>query len=76
MKKLKVSDELPDISIQEMPYESLEFINVHFTYPGTDRKILNGLSMRLEKEVKRMPLLGKKNGAGKTTITKILTGAI
>ena len=66
------SDELPDISIQEMPYESLEFINVHFTYPGTDRKILNGLSMRLEKG-KAYAFVGK-NGAGKTTITKLLTG--
>lgn len=66
------ADSLPDVSIQDMPFESIEFKNVYFAYPGTDRYILNGLSMKLEKG-KRYAFVGK-NGAGKTTITKLLTG--
>lgn len=72
LEEVRGSDELPDISVQEMPFESLEFKNVHFTYPGTDRKILNGLSMKLEKG--RAYAFVGKNGAGKTTMTKLLTG--
>lgn len=66
------SDESPDTSVQEMIFESLEFKNVHFTYPRTDRKVLNGLSMKLERG--RVYAFVGKNGAGKTTITKLLTG--
>lgn len=72
LKEVKGSDGLPDVSIQKLPFESIEFKNVHFGYPGTERKILNGLSMRLEKN-KQYAFVGK-NGAGKTTITKLLTG--
>lgn len=66
------ADSLPDISIQKEPFESIEFRNVHFSYPETNRKILKGLSMKLEKN-KQYAFVGK-NGAGKTTITKLLTG--
>lgn len=66
------ADALPDISIQNMTFSSIEFKNVYFSYPGTNAKILNGLSMRLEKD-KQYAFVGK-NGAGKTTIIKLLTG--
>lgn len=66
------ADFLPDVSVTDMPFESLEFRNVYFTYPGTDRKILNGLSFRLEKN-KQYAFVGR-NGAGKTTVIKLLTG--
>lgn len=72
LEEVQGSDGIPDISVQSMSFESLEFKNVHFTYPGTDRKILNGLSMRLEKG-REYAFVGK-NGAGKTTIIKLLTG--
>lgn len=72
LKETKGADALPDISMQKVPLESIEFKNVHFSYPGTERKILNGLSMRLE-DNKQYAFVGK-NGAGKTTITKLLTG--
>lgn len=66
------ADTCLDMSIQSKPLESIEFKNVHFSYPGSDVKILNGLSMKLEKD-KQYAFVGK-NGAGKTTITKLLTG--
>ncbi|MBR6739786.1 MAG: ABC transporter ATP-binding protein [Clostridia bacterium] len=53
-------------------FESLEFKNVTFTYPGTERQILNGLSFKLEKG-KHYAIVGS-NGAGKTTIAKLITG--
>ncbi|NGP45145.1 ABC transporter ATP-binding protein [Bacillaceae bacterium SIJ1] len=53
-------------------FQSLEFRDVRFTYPGTDKKILDGVSFRLEAG-KNYAFVGV-NGAGKTTITKLLTG--
>lgn len=50
----------------------IEFKNVHFTYPGTERKILNGVSLIMESG-KHYALVGS-NGSGKTTIIKLLTG--
>lgn len=72
LKEINGADSLPDRSIQQMNFESLEFKNVHFAYPGTDRKILKGLSMKLENN-KQYAFVGT-NGAGKTTITKLITG--
>ena len=53
-------------------FSSLEFKNVRFKYPTGDNYILDGLSFSLEKG-KHYAFVGK-NGAGKTTITKLLTG--
>jgi ATP-binding cassette subfamily B protein len=53
-------------------FESLEFRDVSFKYPGTDRYILKGLSLRLEGG-RHYAVVGV-NGAGKTTLTKLLTG--
>ena len=50
----------------------LEFRNVRFRYPSGDRYILDGLSFKLEAG-RHYAFVGK-NGAGKTTITKLLTG--
>ena len=62
--------EMPDKILPEI--HSLEFKNVRFKYPGGDRYILDGLSFRLEPNL-HYAFVGK-NGAGKTTITKLLTG--
>ena len=51
-------------------FQSLEFKNVTFTYPGSDRKIIDNLSFRINKGEK-ISIVGVNN-AGKTTIVKIL----
>ncbi|MFZ0817122.1 MAG: ABC transporter ATP-binding protein [Candidatus Sulfotelmatobacter sp.] len=48
-----------------------EFRNVSFSYPGSDRLILNGLNFHLYPD-ERIALVGE-NGQGKTTIVKLLT---
>lgn len=53
-------------------FESLEFRNVHFTYPGAEQPTLKGLSFTLEAG-KHYAVVGI-NGAGKTTMTKLMTG--
>src|SRR3712207_1165287 len=55
-----------------MPFESIEFKNVSFAYPGTSHKVLNNFSMYVEKN-KHYAIVGK-NGAGKSTFIKLLTG--
>ena len=52
--------------------EKVEFKNVWFKYPHTDRYILNGINIKLEKG-KHYSIVGA-NGTGKTTITKLITG--
>jgi elongation factor 3 len=46
--------------------------NCHFTYPGTDRKIISGGTIQLSLS-SRVACLGP-NGAGKSTFIKLLTG--
>ncbi|MDR0273693.1 MAG: ABC transporter ATP-binding protein/permease, partial [Clostridiales bacterium] len=52
-------------------FESLEFKDVSFTYPGTEKIILDKLSMKIERD-KHYSFVGV-NGAGKTTLTKLIT---
>ncbi len=49
---------------------SVEFRNVSFSYPGTDRKVLDHVSFRIESGEK-LALVGV-NGAGKSTIVKLI----
>ena len=51
--------------------EGFEFQNVSFRYPGSERKVLNGLNFVL-RPGERVALIGE-NGEGKTTIVKLLT---
>ena len=53
-------------------FSSLEFRKVRFKYPTGDHYVLDGLSFVLESG-KHYAFVGK-NGAGKTTVTKLLTG--
>lgn len=47
-----------------------EFRNVSFSYPGSDRMVLEGINLRFEAGEK-IALIGE-NGAGKTTLVKLL----
>jgi ATP-binding cassette subfamily B protein len=49
----------------------IEFRNVSFVYPGTQRSVLQNLNLRFD-QGERLALIGE-NGQGKTTIVKLLT---
>lgn len=63
--------EEPEVS-KDFSFESIEFRDVSFRYPGTEKYILKNFTMKLFKN-KHYAFVGV-NGAGKTTITKLLTG--
>ena len=48
----------------------IEFRNVSFAYPGTEKKVLDGVSLTVENG-ERLSIVGL-NGAGKTTLIKLL----
>ncbi len=48
----------------------IEFRNVSFSYPGSDKKVLDGVNLTVDKG-ERLSLVGL-NGAGKTTLIKLL----
>lgn len=52
--------------------DSIEFRNVSFQYPASSKLILNQISFRISKG-ERIALVGL-NGAGKTTVVKLLCG--
>jgi len=57
---------------EPIEFKTLEFRNVSFQYPSGDRLILEDLSFSIDAG-KHYAFVGK-NGAGKTTITKLITG--
>lgn len=57
---------------EPLAFQSLEFRNVRFKYPSGEAVILDGLSFKLEAGL-HYAFVGR-NGTGKTTITKLLTG--
>jgi len=68
----QTKDALTESDDEPVEFESLEFRNVCFRYPGSDRLVLDGMSFKMEAG-RHYAFVGK-NGAGKTTITKLLTG--
>jgi len=68
----ETEDALSERHNKSFSFEKLEFRNVTFTYPGTDEIILNKINLTL-KSGKRYAFVGE-NGAGKTTVVKLLTG--
>lgn len=57
---------------EEMIFNTIEFQHVSFRYPGTDTLILDDVSFTIQKG-RHYSFVGA-NGAGKTTITKLITG--
>jgi len=70
--RLEEHDGATDLPTKNMSFKTIEFRNVSFKYPGTDKLILDNLSLIIENG-KHYSLVGV-NGAGKTTIIKLLTG--
>ncbi len=68
----QMKDALTEPDAEPMEFESLEFRNVCFRYPTSERLVLDGMSFKMEAG-RHYAFVGK-NGAGKTTITKLLTG--
>lgn len=52
--------------------ETIDFVDVTFRYPGTEKEILRHFSLHLQAGL-HYAVVGA-NGAGKTTLTKLLTG--
>lgn len=52
--------------------DSIEFKDVYFRYPLTERDVLHGVTFRVQRG-QTMALVGE-NGAGKSTIVKLMTG--
>ncbi|BBH20189.1 ABC transporter permease [Paenibacillus baekrokdamisoli] len=55
-----------------LTFDSIVFDNVRFSYPGANSEILKGIHFTIESG-KHYAFVGA-NGAGKTTITKLITG--
>ena len=55
------------------PQQAIRFEQVSFSYPGSDRKVFDGLDFEL-RAGEALALVGI-NGAGKSTLVKLLTGA-
>lgn len=52
--------------------ESIEFRNVHYTYPNAEKSTINNMSFKVNKG-ENIAIVGE-NGAGKTTAIKLLCG--
>ncbi len=58
------------VKVPEPIRQGIEFDDVHFTYPGTDKPVLRGVSFRISPG-ESAAFVGS-NGAGKTTVIKLL----
>ena len=68
--KLITERKIP-IRISEVPYPpEIEFKNVSFSYPGSKKRVLNDISFKINSK-ENVALVGN-NGAGKTTIVKLI----
>lgn len=65
----EIDESKPTSSLQAI--EKIEFRNVSFTYPNTDKKAISNVSFTIHKGDK-LAIVGR-NGSGKSTIVKLLT---
>lgn len=63
--------EMKELAIKSIDH-MIRFDNVYFTYPGTENEVLKGVSFTINPNEK-VALVGR-NGAGKSTIIKLLLG--
>lgn len=68
LEEISLSEEFNGITA----FDSLEFRDVSFSYPGCEKKILDHISFCIKKN-QNFALVGA-NGSGKTTIVKLLIG--
>lgn len=68
--ELEKGEEIEEKKEDKQEIESIEFQNVHFTYPGSKSPILSDISFRVHKNEK-ISIVGL-NGAGKTTLIKLI----
>jgi ABC-type multidrug transport system fused ATPase/permease subunit len=61
---------LPALSAPRARAQEIEFRDVSFKYPGTEKWVLRGISLKL-RPGEKMALVGE-NGAGKSTLIKLL----
>ena len=52
--------------------KEIKLKNISFNYPGTDKNVINEISLKIKKN-ENLAIVGL-NGAGKTTITKLIAG--
>ena len=65
-----VSESKPEVDFGEV--RSIEFRNVFFTYPASDTETIRNMSFKVNKG-ENIAIVGE-NGAGKTTVIKLLCG--
>ncbi|MDR0271748.1 MAG: ABC transporter ATP-binding protein/permease [Clostridiales bacterium] len=70
--KLETIEGATDEPAKNFSFREIEFINVSFKYPKTEKLVLDGVNFTIKKGM-HYSFVGE-NGAGKTTITKLLTG--
>ncbi len=67
----KVPPERGKASQGLIPFDGIRFEDVYFTYPGSEKPALQGISLHL-KPGEKLAIVGE-NGSGKTTLIKLLT---
>lgn len=70
VESISTNNDKEEVCIQSV--DTIEFDNVSFKYPNTDNKTLNNISFKVNKG-ENIAIIGE-NGAGKTTIIKLLCG--